>query len=125
VPCEMLVQHSQGGHSGCAPHKHQDHCFHPLAPLMLCSKRMLQSGSGQLGVPHMDTKPPTVPEPFALKTDRRAAEHAPPPGKPDFVFTADGEGGRLTRSRATRKKAVWTGQLTQPAPFALATDVRG
>ncbi|KAI3435575.1 hypothetical protein D9Q98_001640 [Chlorella vulgaris] len=89
------------------------------------NKRMLQSGSGQLGVPHMDTKPPTVPEPFALKTDRRAAEHAPPPGKPDFVFTADGEGGRLTRSRATRKKAVWTGQLTQPAPFALATDVRG
>ncbi|KAI7845191.1 hypothetical protein COHA_001235 [Chlorella ohadii] len=105
------------------------------------NKRILQDRSGQLGVPHVETKAPTVPEPFALKTDQRAAEHSGGPHSSAagsgsaaagdlFVFGAQGDdGGRVTRSRAAKKAAVggsgWTGQLTQPEPFRLATDTRG
>lgn len=93
----------------------------------------MQDRSGHLGVPHVDTKPPTVPAPFALKTDQRAAEHHPTSaGDGDvFVFGAQGDGGRVTRSKAARKAtaagagSMWTGQLTQPEPFRLATDARG
>lgn len=88
----------------------------------------MQDRSGGLGVPHVDTKPPTVPAPFHLKTDQRAVEH----GGDVFVFGAGGEGGRVTRSRAARgakkEPAVgsgWTGQVTHPEPFHLATDARG
>lgn len=79
--------------------------------------------SAPLGVPHVDHKAPTVPEPFALKTDQRAAEH----GGDGFVFGAQGDAGRVTRSRAKKTAAggAWRGQLTQPAPFQLATDARG
>lgn len=85
-------------------------------------------------LPHVEARPPTVPEPFALKTDQRAAEHGEHPAGDAFVFgAAGGEGGRVTRSRAVRagkRDAVapggtWTGQLTHPEPFHLATDARG
>ncbi|KAL4458132.1 hypothetical protein ABPG75_012997 [Micractinium tetrahymenae] len=109
------------------------------------NKRILHDRSGHLGVPHVDVKPPTVPAPFALRTDQRAAEHAGSAGAGYhagssaaatsagadgiFVFAATGgEGGRVTRSKAAAKKARqsgWTGQLTQPEPFQLATDARG
>lgn len=104
----------------------------------------MQDRSGQLGVPQVDARPPTVPEPFAFKTDQRAAEHAGSAGADHhagtsasaapagtFVFAATGgEGGRVTRSTAAAKKAAaqpsrWTGQMTQPEPFQLATDARG
>lgn len=111
------------------------------------NKRIMRDRSGQLGVPQVDAKAPTVPEPFALKTDQRAAEHAGSAGAGSadhhassstgaapagtFVFgAAGGEGGRVTRSKAAAKKAAaqqprWTGHLTQPEPFQLATDARG
>ncbi|PRW18368.1 TPX2-like isoform X2 [Chlorella sorokiniana] len=104
------------------------------------NKRILQDRSGQLGLPHVETKAPTVPEPFALKTDQRAAEHSGGPHSSAagsgstgaggvFVFGAQGDnGGRVTRSRAAKKAAggsSWSGQLTQPEPFRLATDMRG
>ena len=78
-------------------------------------------------LPHVDAKPPTVPAPFALKTDQRAADHH---GSGDmFVFAAQGDAGRVTRSRAASKVAApsgaWTGHITQPAPFHLATVARG
>ena len=95
----------------------------------------MEDRSGQRGLPHVDARPPTVPAPFAFKTDQRAVEHAGPPsssaaaaaaaGACDgdvFVFGAQGEGGRMTRSKA---KQPWTGHLTQLAPFQLATDIRG
>lgn len=91
---------------------------------------MMQNRGGAL--PHVEARPPTVPEPFALKTDQRAAEHGEHPAAGDaFVFGAPGgEGGRLTRSRAVRAGkrepgGAWTGQLTHPQPFHLATDARG
>ena len=101
--------------------------------LCLCSKRIMEDRSGQRGLPHVDARPPTVPAPFAFKTDQRAVEHAGPSsssaaaaaaaGAGDvFVFGAQGEGGRLTHSRA---KQPWTGHLTQMAPVQLATDIRG
>ena len=101
---------------------------------VLCSKRMMEDHSGQRGLPHVDARPPTVPAPFAFKTDQRAEEHAGPSsssaaaaaaGAGDvFVFGAQGEVGRLTRSKASAKQA-WTGHLTQMAPFQLETDIRG
>lgn len=119
-------------------------CWQPCAaatPPPCCapppgSKRILRDRSGQLGVPHVETKAPTVPEPFALKTDQRAAEHSGGPHSSAagsggvFVFGAQGDdGGRVTRSRAAKKSTAggssWTGQLTQPEPFRLATDMRG
>ena len=99
-----------------------------------CSKRILQASSGQLGVPQAGTRPPTVPEPFALKTDLRAVEHAgnggggaygwathasaaagsseQQPQQPQvFVFQAQGEGGRATRS--TRAAAAQSSKAQQ------------
>ena len=109
-------------------------CAVLCASVCLSSKRMMEDRSGQRGLPHVDARPPTVPAPFAFKTDQRAVEHAGPSsssaaaaaaagaGDDVFVFGAQGEGGRLTRSRA---KQPWTGHLTQMAPFQLATDIRG
>jgi hypothetical protein len=86
-----------------------------------------------LGVPSVPTKPPTEPEPFQLATDQRAAEHQPTSSSAAavtsaaaggvFVFAAQAEGGngRVTRS----KKKAWTGGITEPKPFLLATDARG
>ena len=104
-------------------------------PPPCCSKRILKDKSGQLGVPQVGTKPPTVPEPFALKTDQRALEHDPAGGSAAaapagssgaaaFVFGAQGEGMHVARSKGSKKKAAWT-QLTQTEPFVLATDARG
>lgn len=90
-------------------------------------------GRTALDLPHVGAKPPTVPEPFALKTDQRAAEHDPAAG-PVFVFgAAGGEGGRVTRNRAQGAAkpgaaaggSAWAGGITQPEPFRLATDARG
>lgn len=93
----------------------------------------MQGRGAPLGVPHVEARPPTVPQPSALNTDQRAAEHGEHPAAGDaFVFGAEGgEGGRVTRSRAARggnpaaARGAWTGQLTHPEPFHLATDARG
>lgn len=77
---------------------------------------------GKAGVPWVAPRPPTAPEPFHLTTDQRAEVHGGSSDAKPFVFKAEGgEGGRVTRSRA---KKQWTGELTNPQPFALATDVR-
>lgn len=92
----------------------------------------MEAKPGQLGVPHVDSKAPTVPQPFDLLTERRAVDFGQHTGshafgngsKPAFEFKAQASSGRLTRGR-TKKAAVWTGQLTQPKPFILATNSRG
>jgi hypothetical protein len=96
--------------------------IHTLWSFRGCSKRILRERSGHLGVPQADTKPPTVPEPFALKTDQRALLHADAAepagnnGAAALLFEAQGGGGRLgVRSKNSKKMQ----------PFALATETRG
>ena len=93
-----------------------------------CRKHILLDKSGMLGVPTVPTKLPTEPEPFQLATDQRAVEHQPSSSTAAaagdvFVFAAQavGAAGRVTRS----KKKAWTGGITEPKPFDLATDARG
>ena len=92
---------------------------------------------GKASVPWVPPKPPTAPEPFHLATNLRALEHGSGSsgvagsssgmGGPEqpFVFQA-GAGstaGRVT-TRTRAKKQGWSGQATNPQPFALATEAR-
>ena len=88
----------------------------PLAPC--CSKSILRQGGAPVGVPKLPPRPTTEPQPFHFSTDQRAAEGG---AAEAFVFKAQ---AAAADGRVTRARAKWTGGITCPEPFQLATDVR-